>query len=202
MASSVITPKKSVYFVGPGSTGKTTLAKALVEKCTSDTFMLTEVGRTVFQNSGYVASDISDDPTKCYNLQKAILLVQCQKEKELLDTNRRCISDRSAIDPIVYAKFYIKVDTFESLTDLEDWRRTKLKYQDENVTLIVLIEPNQAFLKDDGTRKLPNDSEDWFAFYKCFISFMTQNEIPFKIIPENLTDINQRVDQVIEWMQS
>lgn len=203
MPSSLIIPNKCVYFIGPGSTGKTTLTKAVWKKCSPETSMLTEVARTVLRKLKYTANDISSDPIKCYNLQKAIFVEQCDKERELLETNRKFISDRSAIDPLVYAEFYINGNTFDPFLDLEDtkWHEIKLRYQDERNTLIVLIEPNESFLKNDGTRKMPTDLEEWKSFYRCFLSFMNKNQIPFKIIPSNVTNICQRTDQVIHWMQ-
>lgn len=201
MEASLIKPKKCVYFVGPGSTGKTTLTKALFERCTPDTFMLTEVARTVLGKLKYTADDISNDPTKCYALQKAILLAQYHKENELLDEQRKYISDRCAIDPIVYAEFFIKNDTHDSLLNLNEWQEMKMRYQDEKRSLIVLIEPNDKFLKDDGTRKMPVDLEEWKSFYKCFVKFMKSNDIPFKIIPSCVTNICHRCNLMVEWLE-
>lgn len=194
-------PQKCVYFVGPGSTGKTTLAKALCETCTSPTFLLSEVARTVLSKLKYTAQDISNDAAKCYILQEAILVQQCQQERELLKLKRSYISDRSAIDPIVYAKFYIK-DKNVDLLEKEEWHEMKSRYQNEKSSLIVFIEPNEAFLKDDGTRKMPTDLEEWKAFYRCFLEFMNDNHIPFKVIPRNMTNICDRSEQVKEWMEN
>lgn len=201
MDASLITPKKCVYFVGPGSTGKTTLTKSLCEnECTPETFMLTEVARTVLGKLKYTADDISNDPTKCYELQKEILLAQYRKENELLEENRTYISDRCAIDPIVYAKFYLRGDTCDSLLDLKEWQEMKLRYQDEKRSLIVVIGPNETFLKDDGIRKMPTDLEQWKSFYKCFLEFMRKQNIPFKIIPSCVTNISHRRNLVMEWL--
>lgn len=202
MDSPLIMPKKCIYFVGPGSTGKTTLSNTVCEKCTPETFMLTEVARTVLGELKYNANDISNDPSKCFILQKSILLAQCHKEREFLETGQKYISDRCAIDPIVYAEFYIKDDSFDSLVDLEEWHEMKSRYQDESRSLIVLIEPNEKFLRNDGTRKMPNNLEEWKSFYGCFLAFMKEHHIPFKIIPSNVTDICHRRDQVIEWMDN
>lgn len=192
--------QKCVYFVGPGSTGKTTLAKALVEKCTSPTFMLSEVARTVLSELKYTADDISNDSTKCYVLQKAILQEQCHRERELLKMQKMFISDRCAIDPIVYAQFYIKDEKLDLLKS-DEWFEMKLRYQNEKRSLIVLIEPNEAFLKDDGIRKMPIDLNDWKLFYQTYMKFMIDQDIPFNIIPSNVTDISDRMDLVIGWME-
>lgn len=198
--SSVTMSGKCVYFVGPGSTGKTTLAKVLCESCPSPTFMLTEVARTVLSKLNYTADDISNDATKCYVLQETILLEQCRQERNLLEMQQTYISDRCAIDPIVYAKFYINGEKADCLLDLKEWQEMKARYKNRKMSLIVCIEPNEAFLRDDGTRKMPTDLEEWKLFYRCFLQFMNDNQIPYKIIPRNVTDILDRRDQVIEWM--
>lgn len=114
---------------------------------------------------------------------------------------RNFISDRCAIDPIVYAKFYIKNEKID-LLDTEEWNEMKLRYQNEQNSLIVLIEPNEALLKNDGVRKMPTDLKDWKLFYETYLKFMIEQHIPFKIIPRNVIDINDRMNQVIEWMEN
>lgn len=193
--------QKCVYFVGPGSTGKTTLARALSEKCTLPTFMLSEVARTVLCKLNYTADDISNDNAKCYVLQNAILLEQCHQERELLKMKKMFISDRCAIDPIVYAQFYIKDEKVELLKSVE-WFEMKLRYQNAKRSLIVLIEPNEAFLTDDGIRKMPIDLDDWKLFYQTYLKFMVDQDIPFRIIPSHVTDISDRMDLVIGWMEN
>lgn len=192
-------PPKNVYFVGPGSTGKTSLAKALHENVSS--VLLCEVARIVLSQLKYTADDISNDTTKCYVLQKSILLEQCHQERKLLKMQQMLIADRCAIDPIVYAKFYIKNENID-LLDTEEWNEMKLRYQNDQSSLIVVIEPNEIFLKDDGIRKMPTDLEDWKLFYQTYLTFMIDNHIPFKIVPRNVTNIFDLMNQVVEWMKN
>lgn len=123
------------------------------------------------------------------------------QERKLLKMQQMFIADRCAIDPIVYAKFYIKNENID-LLDTEEWNEMKLRYQNDQSSLIVVIEPNEIFLKDDGIRKMPTDLEDWKLFYQTYLTFMIDNHIPFKIIPRNVTDIFDRMNQVVEWMKN
>lgn len=162
--------------------------------------LLNEVARTVLKSFDCNADDIFNDPTKCYDLQKRILFAQCQKEISLDDQQEKYVSDRSAVDPIVYAKHHLNPEAYQTLCDLDVWKDIKSLYQNQSKMLLVLIEPNEIFLKSDGTRKMPQDLKDWKDFHQCFLEFLADNDIPFKTIPKDVTDIGQRTAMVIDWI--
>lgn len=194
------TPTKSVCFIGPQSTGKTTLSNALQEKFGSNVFLLKEVARTVLKTFDCNTDHIFSDSEKCYDLQKRILFAQCRSEFQLAEQHTIYISDRSAIDPIVYAKFHLKPEAHQSLCELDIWKNMKLVYQNQSEMLLVLIEPNEMFLKSDGTRKMPQDLKEWSLLHECFVSFLSEHNIPCKVIPGNVTSIEQRTAMVMDWI--
>ena len=95
----------SVFVVGPSSSGKTTLCNAVAKKLgLSPSHHIKEVARQVMKSQGF-----SRHTVKTYEMQHAIMLAQLEAEKMVLKTSFKnsspifMLSDRSAIDPIVYA---------------------------------------------------------------------------------------------------
>ncbi|KAI0090845.1 hypothetical protein BDY19DRAFT_937871 [Irpex rosettiformis] len=95
----------AVFVVGPSSSGKTTLCNAIAAKIHLDPARhIKEVARTVMQTQGF-----SRHTVKAYEMQHAIMLAQVKEEERVLllppdETYRvQLLSDRSAVDPIVYA---------------------------------------------------------------------------------------------------
>lgn len=193
-------PNKSVCLVGPQSTGKTTLSNALKEKFGSNVILVQELARSVLKNFDCNTDDIFNDIDKLLELQKCILMAQCKTETQLTEQHKKYISDRSAVDPMVYAKFYLKPEIFQSLCDLDTWKTMKLMYQNQSEMLLILIEPNERLLRFDGVRKMPGDLEEWFRFHECFVSFMKENDIPYKIIPNECLSLQQRISMAMEWI--
>lgn len=96
--------QRAIFVVGPSSCGKTTLCDALAEDLQlAPELYIQERARIVMKTQGFTRDDI---PT--YEMQNAIMISQLQAEK---DASRHSdprssvlfLSDRSAIDPVIYA---------------------------------------------------------------------------------------------------
>ena len=95
----------AVFVVGPSSSGKTTLCNALAENMKLDPARhIKEVARTVMRTHAF-----SRHTVKTYEMQHTIMLAQVKEERRVLQmpvdetSGIYLLSDRSAIDPIVYA---------------------------------------------------------------------------------------------------
>lgn len=95
----------AIFVVGPSSAGKTTLCHALVAELHLDPVRhIKEVARTVMRTQGFSRHTI-----QTYEMQHAIMLAQLKEEARVLsippdETSLvQLLSDRSAVDPIVYA---------------------------------------------------------------------------------------------------
>jgi septin family protein len=100
-----ISSVSAVFVVGPSSSGKTTLCNTLAEKVKLDPARhIKEVARTVMRTHSF-----SRHTVKTYEMQHTIMLAQVKEEQRVLqmpidETKGICLlSDRSAVDPIVYA---------------------------------------------------------------------------------------------------
>ena len=99
---------KAVFVLGPSSSGKTTLCNALAEELRiPSSCYVKEVARHVMRTQGFTRKD-----TGTYEMQAAIMRAQLQAEIEVLAVRHAeavqvghivLLSDRSAVDPIVYA---------------------------------------------------------------------------------------------------
>src|SRR5438045_880771 len=98
---------RNVYIIGPQSTGKTTLVNALVDSLVGDVPVIREVARTVMQEKGYSRIDVdSNDHDRKFALQYDIFNAQVEKEKELVQADTAFVSDRSAVDTLIYLLHY------------------------------------------------------------------------------------------------
>lgn len=99
---------KAIFVLGPSSSGKTTLCNALAEELQiHPSRYVKEVARHVMRTQGFTRKD-----TGTYEMQAAIMRAQLQAEIEVLAVRHPqaveagdivLLSDRSAVDPIVYA---------------------------------------------------------------------------------------------------
>jgi nicotinamide riboside kinase len=193
--------KKCIYVVGPQSTGKTTLVNALAEKLGHDLRVIKEVARQVMQEKGYTREDVdSDDRERRFSMQKDIFNAQLRAENKILDpeTNACFLSDRSAIDPVVYLRHYSGHEESSRITSTSDWRRTRKRYADSERSLIVLLLPVMEFLVDDDIRYVPKSHQDWRGLATTFQTFMKEEGIPTIQMGEECFDIEERIAVVLE----
>ncbi|KAJ3798863.1 AAA domain-containing protein, partial [Lentinula aff. detonsa] len=99
---------RAVYIVGPSSAGKTTLCNALAARLRLPSSMhITEVARTVMKEQGFTRADVHS-----FAMQHAIVKAQVAKDWEARQNTTAenttlgqpiLLSDRSAVDAVVYA---------------------------------------------------------------------------------------------------
>jgi nicotinamide riboside kinase len=145
----------SIYVVGPSSTGKTTLCEALAKRLNIETSAyVSEVARQVIRTRGFTRENVG-----MLEMQVAIMEAQLQREREVEEgTCRIRLSDRSAVDPIVYAVLTSKNDEESKkrrqiLTDSPQFQRALERYRR---SIFVLLTPIPEWLVDDGIRLMDN----------------------------------------------
>lgn len=192
---------KNIFIIGPQCTGKTTLLRALQEyyaqpqqRHLGQPNTISEVARTVMQQLDFERHDILASPDRSLLLQQAIMEAQYRAETSLESTAVDWyISDRSGIDPIVYARYYIGEEAANQLLMTHQWQTLE---QHLKAGLVILCEAGSAWLTDDGTRLMPNDRDDWINFYHTFCDMLSERQIGYKLISSDVTDIGDRVNLV------
>ncbi|KAI9034895.1 ATP/GTP-binding protein [Aspergillus affinis] len=193
---------KNIYIVGAHSTGKTTLIEALKVHLTLGLVRqifgptvdrpnyLAEVVRMVMYMYDYNANDIRD-PVKGYMLQLRTLLNQWGMES--IFNNHWMISDRSGIDPIVYAHVFLGGDESSRLLETPAWRVLRDRMRQG---LVILCEPcNATWLSSDPVR-VALHKDEWYILTLAFRVMLREQGINFVTIPANMEDMGDRVQFV------
>ncbi|CVL08459.1 uncharacterized protein FMAN_05188 [Fusarium mangiferae] len=191
----------NIYIIGPQSTGKTTLVnklKADLEHWLADSAIdkpqiVSEVARTVLAKHKYSAEDIQTSTTRCFELQQLILEAQAAAEKEALKTSSWFISDRSGLDPLVYAKRYAAPDAVERLKHLPVWKAVKARMES---SLIVVCEAGTPWLLDDGVRLMPGSDQQWMQLFHDFCQLLGEVGLEYCVVPRTVLDLSDRAEFV------
>ena len=191
----------NIYIIGAQCTGKTTLVNALRQYVQSDPdlkqstpHIISEVARTVLQKHGFTADDIRSSPGRSLALQRLILDAQFAAERSALEGNGWFISDRSGVDPIVYATRYVSKDSATLLCQSDEWLELRGRMA---ASLVIVCEAGCDWLADDGVRLMPEDREDWVQFHEMFCKFLDEAGLDYQQLPSSLEDLSSRVKFVV-----
>ncbi|EHK22194.1 uncharacterized protein TRIVIDRAFT_29306 [Trichoderma virens Gv29-8] len=189
---------KNIYIIGAQCTGKTSLVNALERSFaslfnTTPPIIVREVARSVLKKHGFTASDITSDPDRCLQLQELILEAQFNSEREALARNSWIISDRSGIDPIIYASRHIGREAVDLMTSSNYWQELRDRMSQ---SLVFVCETVEAWLISDGVRLMPRDVQDWSEYDEEFCRMLKSAEIAYQIIPRSVENLEDRASFV------
>ncbi|KAI6122036.1 AAA domain-containing protein [Pisolithus sp. B1] len=190
-----------VYVIGPSSTGKTTLCNAVAKSVGLPTrCYITEVARQVMRSKGYTRADVGT-----VEMQRAIMLAQLEKEANAFACARwgnsegeLILSDRSGIDPIVYAIMTAKNEgearqKEAMLVDIPAFQMALRRYKD---AIFLLLNPVEEWLVDDGVRSLDHHEH----CIKVFRQVLDKYGIKYQEIGAETKKIEDRVRLLEERM--
>ncbi|KAH6889765.1 AAA domain-containing protein [Thelonectria olida] len=186
----------NIYIVGAQCTGKTTLFNALWPSFRSshDTVsppgIIEERARIVHKVHKFTADDIISSSDRCLQLQSLILHAQHDAETEALRDSQWIISDRSGLDPIVYAHRHLGPKTAANMMKSAAWRELRPRMEK---SLIFVCEPGADWLVDDGLRLVPRDREDWDGIHRDFCQVLEQTGLRYEIVPCEMLGIGERM---------
>lgn len=156
---------------------------------TSPPAMIHEVVRHVMNTRHFSVNDFGTE--RWTELQQYTLMTQADTEGQLRD--RWFISDRSVLDPLIYAR--LQGSSLDDLRDDERFRASVKRMQDG---LVVLCEAGQkAWLSSDNVRVPLKDVGQWEAMTEQFETLLAEESIPYHVLPFELSSIEERVDFVV-----
>jgi nicotinamide riboside kinase len=187
---------KAIYIVGPSSTGKTTLCNALIPRLglTSD-MCITEVARTVMKEQGFTRADVHS-----LAMQQAIVNAQAARDRQARQKAAEAgvprlqsilLSDRSAVDAVVYAALSdmtTQAENTKALISSPEFLEVLPFYRSLHSTF-VLLRPIPEWVVDDGVRSLA-DGEHCYAM---FVKILKELDIPFVELGEGCRWLEERV---------
>ncbi|KAH9888526.1 AAA domain-containing protein [Cubamyces lactineus] len=188
----------AVFVLGPSSSGKTTLCDTLSEELgVRPPQYIKEVARNVMKTHGFTRND-----TDTYEMQYAIMAAQLEAEERaaaaLQNTTvagiRLILSDRSAIDPIVYAGTSGVPGALGRRHRLLEDAALQRMLPSYRGSLFVVLEPVTEWLEDDGVRSL----EDPGRYNSVLVATLRELGIPYVTIGTETKDIRARVNLVLE----
>ncbi|KAI4281386.1 MAG: hypothetical protein L6R35_005659 [Caloplaca aegaea] len=199
---------RNIYVIGAQSTGKTTLVNALathfeqhpesIRNTESQPKLIKEVARGVLQRHSYTADDIVSSKSRALELQRLILEAQCEAEKAA--SKQWYISDRSGLDPLVYARLFVGWDETSVLIQEPSWQ-----YLQEMMRsgLVIVCESGGEWLINDGVRLMPQDRDAWLQMHTTFCETLDGFGIQYHVLPAALRDLNGRVEFALtRWRRS
>jgi predicted ATPase len=196
----------SVYITGAQCTGKSTLVRELKvafhgisqQLEIDEPALISEVARTVLAEHPIATEDIRASPSRSLELQTLILDAQVAVERNALCQSSWFISDRSGIDPIVYARRYTGQESSAMMMESAAWLESRSRMEQ---SLIVVCEAGVDWLEDDGVRLMPQSLDDWMEFHHLFCSILNEAGLYFFVIPRGMKSITERVQLVLSKWQ-
>lgn len=207
VAMSLDIEPRNIYIIGPQSTGKTSLVEILriesakwIANTSMDTpQVISEVARTVLFKHAFTAEDITSSQQRCLALQQLIIKAQGLAENEALARSDWFISDRSGIDPLVYAKRYGSTEEALKMQRQDTWIELRARMAK---SLIVVCESGTPWLSDDGVRLMPESVEAWIQLFHDFCDVLHEVGLQYSVVPKTMLALSERAEFVrTKWIE-
>jgi nicotinamide riboside kinase len=194
--------RRNIYIIGAQSTGKSTLVNALKSSYALENVgdvgqphIIREIARTVLKAKSFTREDITNSPSRAFELQRHIL--DAQREAEASASNDASYSwyicDRSGLDPIVYAQLFVGKDAADVMMTSEAWRELKCKMR---AGIVMLCEAGCSWLIDDGIRLMPDDVDAWMRVDAAFRALLAAQGISYTVVSKEMISLQERVNVV------
>jgi len=183
---------QSVFVLGPSSSGKTMLCDALFQALKlKPAGYIKEIARKVMNDTGFSRAD-----TATYEMQAAIMFAQLKAEVDVLnhasvgdEQGLLLLSDRSAVDPIIYASTANTPTAAENRERLLEDSAFQAVLPLYRQSLVIVLKPVQEWMFDDGVRSL----EDPRKYNKVLTQTLKMLRIRYVEIGEEMKVLEERV---------
>ncbi|KAI1821309.1 AAA domain-containing protein [Xylaria intraflava] len=193
----------NIYIIGSQCTGKTTLVNALTEhfnhspaKAKEQPGIVKEVARSILKNHGFTRGDIRNSRDRALDLQRLIIEGQFAAEEAQVHAAAGAwfISDRSAIDPIIYAQKYVGREAADVLRAAPHWVAMRDRMAK---SLVIVCEAGASWLTDDGVRLMPLDNAEWLQVHAEFCTVLAHAGLEYHVLPSKIGNRDDRMQFVL-----
>ncbi|KAG9196495.1 hypothetical protein G6011_01616 [Alternaria panax] len=197
--ASEVAQSRCLYIIGAQCTGKTTLVNALEDAFSqgelsapaqgvlSKPVTIREVARTVLRDKHFSRDDITTSPSRALQLQMHILDAQYEAEQTATGPDTRAtwyISDRSGLDPIIYAQLFVGEDAAGEMLASGKWEELERRMK---AGVVMLCEAGCSWLADDGTRLMPTGPGEWMRIDDAFRRQLAVRGIRYTLVPNDMS---------------
>lgn len=185
----------SVYLIGPESTGKTTLFRALVTRLALPAQRtVPEVARALMQTQGWTGHD-----TGVLSRQMAIATATLEAEERAATSNKGVVADRNALCCCVYLKRLSTLgdNTWHEIARELDVRGALSRYRKG---LVVLFEPVEGWWTSDGLRRENVDTEELWQIFEDYREVLRYVQVDFVRLSGQIRSTEERLGKVLEMM--
>jgi hypothetical protein len=67
---------------------------------------------------------------------------------------------------------------------------------------VVVCEPVERWLVDDGVRLMPTDIDEWLEVHRTFCQLLDISGISYKVLPSSLMDLSARTELVLRFWRA
>ncbi|KAI2628894.1 AAA domain-containing protein [Hypoxylon sp. NC1633] len=190
----------NIYIIGSQCTGKTTLTNVLIDRFNHTRSpperpaVIKEVARTILKTHGFNADDIRNSKERAMELQRLIMEAQFENEQSLAKGGCWYVSDRSALDTIVYGRIYAGRDAAHALLESSKWAEMRDRMAD---SLVVVCEAGADWLIDDGVRLMPTSREEWLEVHSEFCRALEDFGLTYEVLSCKVEAMEHRLDFVL-----
>ncbi len=131
-------------------------------------------------------------------LQTLIMQAQFEAERELSQQGGWFISDRSGVDPAIYAGAHVSLTAAASLLNSPECAELRERMSG---AVVVICEAGADWLTDDGVRLVPKSRDEWVKFHRFFCECLDEIGLRYEVLPCSITSHRERVNFVVERWQ-
>ena len=203
----------NIFIIEAHSTGKITLRNALLKGIHHDKnkgialqdieqpMTTTEAAEIIMERMGLMANEVFSSKETCERIQNEILEEQAAYERKIPD-DAWINSDRSGLDPIIYALVHVDASAAARMESTEAWDECKASMEKG---LMVVCEPVKEWLETNKFRTWLEGMTQWdYArlLHGTFVDRLEVLGISYVLIPASMRDMKQRIERVLgEWRQ-
>ena len=188
---------RRVYFVGPSSTGKTTMVNVMA-KSYPQARIHKELARNIMKKHNITLQSLEGDVSTVAWLQREII-----RQHAKLMAGQWCnlsryseleFYDRCLIDALAFCKQRVGEDAYQDVVKSKEFQNFLPAYRDMMNTRFVLFGAVEDFRTDDGIRLVASNHQQHVEEQLVYEKILNDLKIPFVVLSESNPD--ERKDKI------
>ena len=120
--------------------------------------------------------------------------MEAQHHAEAATDGRWFISDRSGVDPLIYAQRFVGEEGFTTLIQTDIWSQLYARLREG---VVFVSEGCPSWRTDDGVRLMLKSEAEWLSIHHGFCETLDRLGIDYITIPKEVGNLGERVELVL-----